>query len=71
MSKQVQIDTPVGKPASPQPQPVDLVLRLHQLEGSTQAVLATLRRSLIEKVPQQALAMIDDIAQTVGISSFD
>ena len=38
MSKQVQIDTPVGKPASSQPQPVDLVLRLHQLEGSTQAV---------------------------------
>jgi hypothetical protein len=90
MSKQIQIDAPVGKPASPQPQPVDLVLRLHQLEGSTQAVLATLRRSLIEKVPptrdglareaaiafdidddQQALAMIDDIAQTVGISSFD
>jgi hypothetical protein len=96
MSKQVQIETPVGKPASPQrqpvdqPQPVDLVLRLHQLEGSTQAVLATLRRSLVEKVPptrdglareaaiafdidddQQALAMIDDIAQTVGISAFD
>jgi hypothetical protein len=92
MSKQVQIDTPVGKPVSPrpQPQPVDLVLRLHQLEGSTQAVLATLRRSLVEKVPptrdglareaaiafnidddQQALAMIDDIAQTVGISAFD
>src|SRR6516225_12180567 len=99
MSKQVQIETPVGKPASPQPQPVhqpqtveepqpvDLILRLHQLEGSTQAVLATLRRSLIEKVPptrdglareaaiafdldddQQALAMIDEIAQTVGIS---
>jgi hypothetical protein len=64
-----------------------LNLRLHQLEGSTQAALATLRRSLVERVPptrnglaheaaiafdlqddQQALAMIDDIAHTVGIS---
>jgi hypothetical protein len=61
---------------------------MHQLEGSTQAALATLRRSLIEKVPptrdglaheaaiafdleddQQALALIDDIAQTVGVSA--
>jgi len=68
----------------------DLTLRLRRLEGTTQAVLATLRRSLIEKVPptldglaheaavafdlqdnQQALGMIDDIAQTVGISAFE
>ena len=67
---------------------VDL-LRLHRLEGSTQAALATLRRSLIENVPptraglareaaiafdlqddQQALAVMDEIAQTVGISAF-
>ena len=71
-----------------QPQTVDLSLRLHHLEGSAQAALATLRRSLIEKVPptrdglaheaaiafdleddQQALAVIDGIAQTVGISA--
>jgi hypothetical protein len=70
-----------------QPQTVELSLRLHNLEGSAQAALATLRRSLIEKVPptrdglaheaaiafdleddQQALAMIDEVAQTVGIS---
>jgi hypothetical protein len=68
----------------------DLTLRLGRLEGATQAVLATLRRSLIERVPptldglayeaaiafdlqdkQQALEMIDDIAQTVGISAFE
>jgi hypothetical protein len=68
----------------------DLTLRVQQLEGSTQAALATLRRSLIENVPptrdglaheaaiafdlkddQQALQMIDDIAQTVGISGFE
>ena len=91
MPQQTQIDTQAGGPAhTPQPPPVDLILRLQQLEGSTQAVLATLRRSLIEKVPptrdglareaaiafdldddQQALDMIDDIAQTVGISSFE
>ena len=66
---------------------VDAV-RLHRLEGSTQAALATLRRSLIENVPptraglaheaaiafdlqddQQALAMIDEVAQAVGISA--
>ncbi|HME05209.1 MAG TPA: hypothetical protein VKG38_19450 [Solirubrobacteraceae bacterium] len=79
MSNQAQIEA--------QPQFVDLILRLHQLEGSTQAALATVRRSLIEKVPptrdglaheaaiafdvddQRALAMIDEIAQTVGISA--
>jgi len=63
--------------------------RLRWLEGCTQAALATLRRSLIEKVPptrdalareaaiafdledeQLALAMIDEIAATVGISAF-
>jgi hypothetical protein len=68
----------------------DLTLRLRRLEGTTQAVLATLRRSLIERVPptldglaheaaiafdledkQQALEMIDDTAQTVGISAFE
>ena len=84
-----QIDTQAGEPTRTQPKSVDLILRLQQLEGSTQAVLATLRRSLIEKVlptrdglareaaiafdledDQQALAMIDDIAQTVGISGF-
>ena len=73
-----------------QPQSVDLTLRLRRLEGTTQAVLATLRRSLIERVPptrdglaheaaiafdlqddQQALGIIDDIAQTVGISAFE
>jgi hypothetical protein len=87
MLQHTQIDTQAGEPTSTQPQSVDLILRLQQLEGSTQAVLATLRRSLIEKVPptrdglareaaiafelvddQQALTMIDDIAQTVGIS---
>jgi hypothetical protein len=66
----------------------DVRLRLQRLEGSTQAALATLRRSLIEKAlptrdglareaaiafdlkdDQQALAMIDDIAQTLGISA--
>ena len=90
MPHQTQIDTQAGKPTHTQPQSVDLIVRLQQLEGSTQAVLATLRRSLIEKVPptrdglareaaiafdlqddQQALAMIDDIAQTVGISAFE
>jgi len=64
-------------------------IRIRRLEGSTQAALATLRRSLIENVPptrdalareaaiafdleddELALAMIDEIAQTVGISSF-
>lgn len=63
-------------------------LRLRRLEGTTQAVLATLRRSLVEKVQptrdglaheaaiafdlnddQRALAIIDEIAQTVGISA--
>jgi hypothetical protein len=77
MSPQMQIDTP----------PVEAILRLHRLEGSAQAALATLRRSLIEKVTptraglaheaaiafdveddQLALAMIDEVAQTVGIS---
>jgi len=43
MPNQTQIDT--------QPQSVDLILRLHRLEGSTQAAPATLRRYLIEKVP--------------------
>ena len=71
-------------------QPESLSLRLRQLEGSTQAALATLRRSLIERVmptrdglareaaiafeledDEQALAMLDDIAQTVGISGFE
>ena len=66
---------------------IDLNSHLHRLEGSTQAALATLRRSMIEKVPptrdglaheaaiafdlnddKQALAIIDQIAQTVGIS---
>jgi hypothetical protein len=84
-----QIDIQAGETTRAQSQSVDLILRLQQLEGSTQAVLATLRRSLIERVPptreglareaaiafdleddQQALAMIDDIAQTVGISGF-
>ncbi len=87
--QQMQIDRQAGTPMRTQQQSVDLILRLRQLEGSTQAALATLRRSLIEKVPptrnglaheaaiafdleddQQALAMIDDIAQTVGISAF-
>jgi hypothetical protein len=68
----------------------DLTLRLGRLEGTTQAVLATLRRPLIETVPptldglayeaaiafdlqgkQQALEIIDDIAQTVGSSAFE
>jgi hypothetical protein len=63
-------------------------LHLRRLEGTTQAVLATLRRSLVEKVQptrdglareaaiafdlnddQRALAIIDEIAQTVGISA--
>jgi hypothetical protein len=80
--QQTQIDT--------QPQAVDLTLRVQQLEGSTQAALATLRRCLLEGVPptrselaheaaiafdleddQQALDVIDDVAQTVGISAFE
>jgi hypothetical protein len=79
MPQQTQIDT--------QPQSIDVILRLHQLEGSAQAALATLRRCLVENVrptregfaheaaiafdlenDQQALAMIDEVAQTVGIS---
>jgi hypothetical protein len=87
MPQLTQIDAPGGEPTRMHPQPFDLTFRLHQLEGSTQAALATLRRSLVEKVPptrdglareaaiafdlgddQQALAVIDDIAQTVGIS---
>jgi hypothetical protein len=75
---------------STQPQSVDSILRLRRLEGTTQAVLATLRRSLVEKVlptreglaheaaiafdlqdDQRALHMIDDVAQTVGISGFE
>jgi hypothetical protein len=73
-------------------QPTDVQsmnIRMRRLEGSTQAALATLRRSLLEKAPptrealareaaiafelddeQLALAMIDEIAQTVGISAF-
>lgn len=89
MQQLTEIHAQNGKPPRTQPQSVDLNLRLHQLEGSTQAALATLRRSLVEKVPptrnglaheaamafhvqddQQALAMIDDIAQTVGIAGF-
>jgi hypothetical protein len=69
-----------------QQQSIDLTSRLQQLEGSTQAALATLRRSLIENVPptrdglaheaaiafdlgddEQALAVMDEVAQTVGI----
>jgi hypothetical protein len=42
-----QIDTP--------PQSDNLALRLRRLEGTTQAVLATLRRSLVERVPPHAL----------------
>jgi hypothetical protein len=88
MPQQTQTDTPADKPTRRQPQSSDVIYRLHQLEGSTQAALATLRRSLIENVPptrdglaheaaiafelgddQQALALIDDIAQTVGVSA--
>jgi len=81
--------SPTVTAGAPSPQQtVDLVVRLHQLESSTQAALATLRRSLIENVQptrgalaheaaiafdldddQHALAMIDEVAQTVGISS--
>jgi hypothetical protein len=79
MPQQTQIDT--------RPPAADPILHLHELEGSAQAALAILRRSLIEKVPptrdglaheaaialeleddQQALAVIDKVAQTVGIS---
>jgi hypothetical protein len=51
MQQQTQIDAHAGKPTRTQPQSVDLILRLHRLEGSTQAALATLRRSPVEKVP--------------------
>jgi hypothetical protein len=90
MPTQTQINTQAGKPPSTQPRSDDVTLRVQQLEGSTQAALATLRRSLIENVPPtrdglaheaaiafdlkddlQALHMIDDIAQTVGISGFE
>lgn len=85
MPNQWPIGTRTGVPSPPHP--VDPMLRLHRLEGSAQAALATVRRSLIENVPptrnglaheaaiafdldddQQALAMIDEVAQTVGIS---
>jgi hypothetical protein len=88
--KQTQIDTQAGKPVRTQPEAADLVLRLRRLEGTTQAVLATLRRSLVERVlptrdglaheaaiafdlndDQRALHLIDDVAQTVGISGFE
>jgi hypothetical protein len=88
MPQQTQIATPADKPMRRQQQSSDVIYRLHQLEGSTQAALATLRRSLIENVTptrdglaheaaiafelgddQQALALIDDIAQTVGVSA--
>ncbi len=84
MPNQSPIGTQAGGPST---RPVDPILRLHRLEGSTQAALATLRRSLIENVAptrnglaheaaiafdldddQKALAMIDEVAQTVGIS---
>jgi hypothetical protein len=87
MQQQTTIDAPAPEPTFAEPQSIDLAFRLQQLEGSTQAALATLRRSLVEKVPptrdglareaaiafdlgddEQALAVIDDIAQTVGIS---
>jgi hypothetical protein len=77
-------------PTHTQTQSVDTILRLRHLEGTTQAVLATLRRSLVEKVlptreglaheaaiafdledDQRALHMIDDVAQTVGISGLE
>jgi hypothetical protein len=77
-------------PTRTQAQSVDSILRLRRLEGTTQAVLATLRRSLVEKVlptreglaheaaiafdlpdDQRALHMIDDVAQTVGISGLE
>ncbi|MCW2969802.1 MAG: hypothetical protein JWO23_929 [Solirubrobacterales bacterium] len=88
MPQQTQIDSPIDRPTRTQRRSSDVTFRMHQLEGSTQAALATLRRSLIEKVPptrdglaheaaiafdleddQQALALIDDIAQTVGVSA--
>jgi hypothetical protein len=88
MPQQTHSDRPAGRSAPTQSHSIDVTSRLHQLEGSTQAALATLRRSLIEKVPptrdglareaaiafdlgdeQQALAMIDHVAQTVGISA--
>ncbi len=66
----------------------DSVVRLRRLEGTAQAALATLRRSLIEEVQptrdglaheaaiafdltddRRALAIIDEVAQTVGISA--
>ncbi len=77
-------------PTRMQTQSVDSILRLRRLEGTAQAVLATLRRSLVEKVlptreglaheaaiafdlqdDQRALRMIDDVAQTVGISGLE
>jgi hypothetical protein len=88
MPQPTQIDTPATKPAHLEPRSSDSISRLYQLEGSTQAALATLRRSMIEGIPptrdelaheaaiafdldddQQALAVIDGIAQTVGISA--
>jgi hypothetical protein len=85
MPTQTQINPQAGEPLPTQSD--NLTVRVQQLEGSTQAALATLRRSLIENVSptrdglaheaaiafdlkddQLALHMIDDIAQTVGIS---
>jgi hypothetical protein len=90
MESQTQIDTQAGKPPRTRPESTDLILRLRRLEGTTQAVLATLRRSLIERVlptrdglaheaaiafdlndDQRALDLIDDVAQTVGISGIN
>jgi hypothetical protein len=87
MRTPTQADAQAKSPPRAQPESVSS-LRLRRLEGTTQAVLATLRRSLVEKVQptrdglaheaaiafdlnddQRALAIIDEIAQTVGISA--
>jgi len=82
-----QADTTAESTARSQREPAS-TLYLQRLEGTTQAVLATLRRALVENVrptrgglaheaaiafdlndDQRALAIIDEIAQTVGISA--
>jgi hypothetical protein len=87
MPTRTQTDAAPGNPPVSEPESVS-PLRVRRLEGTTQAVLATLRRSLVEKVQptrdglaheaaiafdlnddQRALAIIDEIAQTVGISA--
>ena len=54
-----QIDTPLESD--------NLTLRLGRLEGTTQAALATLRRSLIERVPPALAGLAHEAAIAFGL----